>query len=191
MYLSPGGTGSILVRWTTRNHHPAAQQTSASRSATAVVLLPHPPGWGNEPGAIYLTNKPVQGERGPASERRCDAPTLRKEGDAATLRRCGRRVTLRRCRCRATLWRCDAATLRLQCDAATQRRCGRRATLRRCGGRATLRRWYTVGLGVVYIRHVHLGAFSDCFSILLFAFLIARHWVCKKIMSYSSPEWID
>ena len=139
----------------------------------------------------------VQGERGPASERRCDAPTLRKEGDAATLRRCGRRVTLRRCDAvtlrregdaatlrlcgrRVTLRRCDAAGAGRRCDAATLRRCdaaggGRRcdaATLRGQGDAATL---ITVGLGVVYIRHVHLGAFLDCFSILLFAFLIARH----------------
>ena len=105
---------------------------------------------------FYHSDYSVQGERGPASERRCDAPTLRKEGDAATLRRCGRRVTLRRCdapqggrRCdAATLRRCDAATLRKEGDAATLRRCdaagaGRRcdaATLRRSGCSATLRR---------------------------------------------------
>ena len=34
------------------------------------------------------------GGRGPASERRCDAPTLRKEGDAATLRKEGDAATL-------------------------------------------------------------------------------------------------
>ena len=107
---------------------------------------------------MYFSKITVQGERGPASEGRCDAATLLVAQAPPTLRRCdapGEPPTLRRLRrCDAATLpanprRCDAsdaATLPAPSDATTPpalRRCdapGEPPTLRRCDAPGSARR---------------------------------------------------